>query len=111
MIDLCTVLADPCSQNVNSMHIISTLRERRSTALEFVKLQQLAYSYVQTLLYNRHKTTILTSYLYNMQTELIFVNKDVKGKEPTAENPVIQWISQINKDKERSGELDPSRDM
>ena len=35
------------------------------------------------------------------------VNKDVKGKEPTAENPV----SQINKDKERSGELDLSRDM
>ena len=30
------------------------------------------------------------------------MNKDVKGKEPTAENPV----SQINKDKERSGELD-----
>ena len=32
------------------------------------------------------------------------MNKDVKGKEPTAENPV----SQINKDKEQSGELDLS---
>ena len=35
----------------------------------------------------------------------------VKGKEPTAENPVSQKIIQINKDKERSGELDLSRDM
>ena len=71
------------------MHIISTLKERHSTALEFVKLQQLAY-YVKTLLYNRHKTAILTSYLYNIHTELVFVNKDVKGKEPTGENPVSQ---------------------
>ena len=65
--------------NVNGMHIISTLKERHSTAIEFVKLQQLAW-YVRTLLYNRHKTAILTCYLYNIQTELILVNKDVKGR-------------------------------
>ena len=53
------------------------------------------------------ETAILTSYLYNKQTELIFVNNDVKSREPTAENPV----SQIIKDKEHYGALDLSRDM
>ena len=66
---------------------------------------------MQTLQYNRYKTTIMTPYLYNMQTELILVNKDVKGKKPTAENQVSQYICQIDKDKEPSGEIDLSKDM
>ena len=48
MTDLCTVWMTHVL-NVNSVHIISTLKERHSTALEFVKLQQVAL-YVQTLL-------------------------------------------------------------
>ena len=51
----------------------------RSNTVQHSSLLSYRALYVQTLLYNRHKTAILTPYL-DIQTELIFVTKDVKGK-------------------------------
>ena len=75
-----------------------TLRERHSTALEFVKLQLLA-KYVQTLLCG-------TRLVYRLLICIVY-----KQNLPCEQRCQGEGANSINKDKEQSGELDLSGDM